>query len=278
MKQIKRILCLLLSAITITLSASISVFANEEVHVILDGELMSFDVPAQIINDRTMVPMRTIFEKLGAYVDWNEDTQTITASNGTTTFVTSIGSNTFYVNGSHLEADTAPCIVDGRTLVPVRFVSEAFGCMVAWMEQDRLVMIFTSEEERLEMLSKYDTASAFLQSVQSMYHNLATAMSLLAENYSNDGIYNAVITEAQQYLAYAISDCNDIISKGYDEEITTKFTRVLELLNTISSLVMILPEDPSNVNTPNSILNAGNEISVLTNSIDHNLIFFGYSL
>ena len=58
MKQIKRILCLLLSAITITLSASISVFANEEVHVILDGELMSFDVPAQIINDRTMVPMR----------------------------------------------------------------------------------------------------------------------------------------------------------------------------------------------------------------------------
>lgn len=130
MKLLKKILCGILSATLLITSAVIPVIAAEDIKVMLDGTVLSFDVPPQIINDRTMVPMRAIFEALGATVDWSSDTKTITAKKENTTVITSIGNKTISVNNSLSEIDVAPCIIDDRTLVPVRFISEALGCNV----------------------------------------------------------------------------------------------------------------------------------------------------
>ncbi|MBR5218679.1 MAG: copper amine oxidase, partial [Clostridia bacterium] len=74
----KKILALII-AIVLTLSC-ISVCAQDSIAVLLDGEAISFDVEPQIINSRTMVPMRAIFTALGANVEWVEEHRLIVAS------------------------------------------------------------------------------------------------------------------------------------------------------------------------------------------------------
>jgi hypothetical protein len=77
-----------------------------------------------IINDRTMVPMRVIFEALGADVQWDDKSKTVTAIKDDVIVKTTIGQKKIYINGVAKEMDVAPVIIDGRTLVPIRGVFE----------------------------------------------------------------------------------------------------------------------------------------------------------
>ena len=107
----------------------------------LDGLRLKFDVPPVIVDDRTLVPMRAIFEALGAYVDWNDETRTVTASASGKTIVMQIGGEQMTVDGVAIELDVPPVILFDRTLVPVRAVSESFGATVEWDEASYNVII-----------------------------------------------------------------------------------------------------------------------------------------
>jgi len=100
--------------------------------VVLDGHTLSFDVSAQMIGGRTMLPLRAIFEQMGADVEWNAATQTATATKGGTVVVLTVGSVSPTVNGVVVPIDQPGIIIDGRTLAPLRFVAEAFGGTVEW--------------------------------------------------------------------------------------------------------------------------------------------------
>jgi len=106
------------------------------IKVLLNGAELSFDVPPQLINDRTMVPLRVIFEALGAEVEWDEDAQTVTALKDGIGIIMQIGNDKMYIYDGHTEPretiilDAPPQLVDGRTLVPVRAVAEGFGAEV----------------------------------------------------------------------------------------------------------------------------------------------------
>jgi len=109
--------------------------------VTLDGHSLNFDVPPQLTDGRTLVPLRAIFEALGAEVQWNAATQTATAMRGDTAVVLTIGSQTATINGQSVTMDVPGRVVDGRTLVPLRFVAEAFGVEVNWDSGNRAVTI-----------------------------------------------------------------------------------------------------------------------------------------
>ena len=98
-------------------------------------------MPPQIINDRTMVPLRAIFEALGASVEWNQETKTVTSTKGDTTIKLTIDSNTMYVNDNAVTLDSPACVVNDRTLVPVRAISEAYKTKVDWNGDTRTVTI-----------------------------------------------------------------------------------------------------------------------------------------
>jgi len=138
-KKINIILCVLL---VISMFTGIAASAQQPISVVFDGRTLQFDVPPATIDGRTMVPMRVIFEALGAEINWNDRTRTITATRDNLTIVATIGSRTMTVNGVRTEMDVAPTVIDGRTLVPVRFVSEAFGTEVEWDANTRIVSIF----------------------------------------------------------------------------------------------------------------------------------------
>lgn len=110
------------------------------IRVALNGWTMSFDVPPIIENDRTLVPLRVIFEALGAGVEWDETTQTVKAERHGTVIALVIGGKA-YINDQPVELDVPAKIVNGRTLIPLRFVSEAMGCKVDWDGVARTVNI-----------------------------------------------------------------------------------------------------------------------------------------
>ena len=106
-----------------------------------NGTSKALDVPAQIIDSRTMVPLRAIFEALGASVEWDDATKTVTSVKGDTTVKLTIGQASINVNGEDKALDVPAQIVDSRTLVPVRAIAESFGCDVAWDDPTKTVTI-----------------------------------------------------------------------------------------------------------------------------------------
>ncbi len=104
----------------------------ELIDVEVNGKKLFFDQPAMIINDRTLVPMRVIFEELGATVSWDNATETVTAVKDGKTIKLKIGSNIMTINGETKTLDVSASIKNDRTMVPVRAVSEALGAKVEW--------------------------------------------------------------------------------------------------------------------------------------------------
>ena len=132
----------LVLAVALVLSSMICVSAADEgIKVYLEGGKINFDVQPQTINDRTMVPIRAIFEAMGANVTWDETTQTATSTKDNTTVKMTLNSTTEYINDVAYEMDVTPVIIDGRTLAPARYVAEAFGYYVNWDLMTQSVLI-----------------------------------------------------------------------------------------------------------------------------------------
>lgn len=111
--------------------------------VYVDGVELYFSTEPLIKNQRTMVPMRKIFETLGAEVKWENETKTVLATTEGWKLRVTVGSTKAYVNGVPVEMDAAPFIQDGTTMVPLRFVSENLEAQVTWDNAARRVVVNT---------------------------------------------------------------------------------------------------------------------------------------
>lgn len=131
-KKTKSFVLLIAAVILIFLTAVCVSAEHNNITVVLDGEQIAFDVQPTIISGRTMVPLRAIFEALGASVLWDEETQSVFAVKGDVFVILTVNSPVMLVNEEVITLDVAPTLVGGRTFVPVRAISEAFGCQVGW--------------------------------------------------------------------------------------------------------------------------------------------------
>ena len=112
-----------------------------EISVYVNEKKVAFDVEPVQENDRVLVPMRGVFEALGAKVDWEEGRNTAIAEKDGTVIEVTIGSHQMLKNGEEIELDTAARMEGDRTLVPLRAVSEALGAKVEWEELLQTVYI-----------------------------------------------------------------------------------------------------------------------------------------
>ena len=114
---------------------------QQSANVNVDGKKLSFDQQPLMIDNRVLVPARAVFEALGASVNWDESAQTVTAVKGGNTVSLVIDSDRMYVNGQVKTLDVPAMVINDRTLVPARAVSEAFGCSVKWDEVYSTVIV-----------------------------------------------------------------------------------------------------------------------------------------
>ena len=146
----KRIISVVFALVMLITASAMSVCAQNELSVQINGKKIEFDVLPQIVEGRTMVPFRKIGEELGAKVDWDDSTKTVSLElNGQTVKLT-IGKSMITVDGTDKELDVPAMIIDGRTLVPVRAITEAFGCEVAWDDATKTVSLTVKEPETTE--------------------------------------------------------------------------------------------------------------------------------
>ena len=117
---------------------------NSGIHVYYNGKRISFHSYAQnpeILEGRTLVPLRSIFEEMGAVVEWDGATSTAIAKRGNIEVKITIGANEIYKNGEPISVDVPAMLMNNRTMVPARVVAEAFGADVQWNSNGRAVLI-----------------------------------------------------------------------------------------------------------------------------------------
>ncbi len=208
----KKILSVFIAAVMIFSALSIAISAVEnEVTVTLNGHRVVFDVPARIIGDRTMVPVRQLLEALGATIEWNGELREVITTRGEDTLKFRIGEPELYKNGELIyNFDTLPVIIEengeSRTLIPLRAVSEAFGYTVEWEVSTRSAMVydfsnvyFDNVENKPLMLGGFpvdnDVYEYFVMNVQAMLagslqgYDEATASILVAS-----AVYESMLT------------------------------------------------------------------------------------
>lgn len=134
----------ILSACAIMFAGAHSVSADD-IKVIVDSKPVTFDQQPVIEDGRTLVPMRAIFEAMGCEVQWEAASQKITASNSGKTITMNINNVNMRVAEqagiTNVTLDVPPQIYGGRTLVPVRAISEALGANVGWDGNTRTVTV-----------------------------------------------------------------------------------------------------------------------------------------
>jgi hypothetical protein len=150
-----------LGLLIVLLVFSISTFAVAEgITVKLDGEVQVYDQEPVIKGGSTLVPMRGIFESLGSTIDYDSTTKIVTAKKGDITIELTIGKSSAIINGEIVELSQKEQVINGRTMVPLRFVSEALGADVNWDGETQTITISgkkyteAKELERVVTLNK----------------------------------------------------------------------------------------------------------------------------
>lgn len=143
-KTTKKILSIIAAAAMTASMLPYSLAANDDIKVIVDGSELKIaegDTKPFVEDGRTLVPMRAIFEALGATVEWDDATKTVTSKSDNGNIEMTVGSDTVKVNGNDISVDVPAKIVEGRTVVPVRVISEGLNCKVIWSQETQTVTI-----------------------------------------------------------------------------------------------------------------------------------------
>ncbi len=115
--------------------------AEEKIKVYVNGRRILFDAEPMLVNSRTMVPVRAIFEALGATVTWDNNTRTAIGVLGDTTVKITIDQAYLLKNDEMVNLDSPALLSSGRTYVPVRAIAESYDCKVEWDNDTKTVNI-----------------------------------------------------------------------------------------------------------------------------------------
>ncbi|EMT38988.1 Copper amine oxidase [Thermoanaerobacter thermohydrosulfuricus WC1] len=122
-------------------------------------EIKFDDVPPVIKDERTLIPVRAVMNGLGAKVDWDRETKTVTITKGDTTIQLVLGETKVLVNGKEYTLDVPAMEISNRTFVPVRFISEILGGKVNYDKETGDIEIEEEDQAEIENNSEESTVS-----------------------------------------------------------------------------------------------------------------------
>jgi hypothetical protein len=144
----------MLAAVLLLLAPSVAGAESKRIEVYTDKQPVEFSVDPSLVDGTTLVQLRPLFESLGIEVSWNGETQTVSGKKEGQSFSLTIDSKTAQVNGQTVPLTNPATMVDGHTLVPLRFVGEATGAVVGWNSGQQTISIYSEEFIKVSGLSK----------------------------------------------------------------------------------------------------------------------------
>lgn len=114
---------------------------RSKINIVLNGKQLEFDVQPIMDSGRILVPVRSIFEAVGMTIKWDVNTQTITASSDTNKIIMKIGAMKLSVNGADVSLDVPAKVISGRTMVPLRAITEGLGMSADWNNTASVVFL-----------------------------------------------------------------------------------------------------------------------------------------
>lgn len=135
----------LLLFIGFALQANTAVAADKTIKVLFNETKLELAKDPVVTNGTTLVPFRPLFEAMGIKVEWNQAEQTVLATGDNYSLHMKVGSKQAVVNGNTITLAVAPQTVNGHTLVPIRFISESTGSLVAWNPYGLEVVVYTED-------------------------------------------------------------------------------------------------------------------------------------
>lgn len=225
----KRFTCLFL-LLTLLTTLAVPAMANDAPTVILDGKVLSFDVPPMIQDGRVLVPMSAIFQAMGAEVSWDAATGQAKGEKYGITVILPVNSTSPTINGVVKTLDVPAQIVNGRMLAPLSFVGMAFGGTVSW---DAGTQTVTIKSPGLPPTIEYKTYTNDINGFSLSYPNIFDA-SIDADDGTGvsmetaDGLYNLKIwsvmnnikkSTGQDLLAEAKTQANNVTAEYADDKV-----------------------------------------------------------
>lgn len=251
----KKLVSIILTVVLVmSLCTFSSVLADDGINVTIDGKAQTYDVMPVIVDSRTLVPMRGIFEALGAEITWDDATKTVTGKKGDVIVELQIGNTVAKLNGKDITLDVPASIVSSRTMVPVRFISESLGCSVDWIGDTKTVVISSKEKlaplvstfhrnvptqfekssdmndllyfsnvDKEEMNKKYEEIKA-LGEVVCTTEEFVEGLIPLNETYKKYGSYEVVDVEGEAFTKALRITCTEVPEKSSSFIVKTKAT------------------------------------------------------
>ncbi len=192
-------------AFVLTVFALNAVYAESEISLYIDNQKINCDVPPALVNDRTLVPVRAVFDAFGAKVSWNNDLKQVTIE-GDKKIVFTVGSNTATVDSKRVFMDTSPVIINDRCLVPIRFISETLGHSVSWNQNTKSVYITKNQNP-----SNNNTANTPIENNSYKITDI-----ILKSTSSSQDLYEIKYNGTSAPKMFVLSSSNAIVMDFYD--------------------------------------------------------------
>lgn len=200
----KKLIGIILSICMILSVCTVPVFAEDTIKVTVDGNFVDCAAYGQepvAINGTTLVPLRSVFEALGATVAWDGETQSVVSFRDDLSILLFLNSNEMVVSGEVKILSVPAQSMNDRIMVPVRAIAEAFGCEVNWDGETRTVVVITeSKENEYVAVSGEDSPEAVVSAMyDAMFKlDLETAMSYFRDENIAAAYFGA--SDVEEYL------------------------------------------------------------------------------
>lgn len=214
---------------TLVLSSAFASLAGAQpgdIKVIINGVTQQYTQSPVVSQNTTLVPLRGVFESLGAKVDWDSKAKKVTASKNDDTLTLNVGSKLAYKNSNPVQLDAATQIQKGQVLVPLRFVSQSLGAKVNWEQATRTVTISnqansSTTDDQTNSLSSKPLATPVTQVTYDTYYNDSLtyndAVKLAVADSTSVKTAATNIDQAGKIMKEAGKDINFVPAEAGDE-------------------------------------------------------------
>jgi hypothetical protein len=189
--HIKRGIIMKFKALFATLALSAIMCSTafaQDISVSLNGSIVNFpNQQPTVVDGRTLIPLRGLFDTMGYSIDWNGETKTVTLEKNGSRISVQIGEKAIYLDGSPIEIDVPAQIINGSTMLPLRAVADASSSQVLWDNETKIATIIATDlvETKLEGVAVPESKAE--EDYLNTYTSLYSSYNVVAQDFINLG-------------------------------------------------------------------------------------------